>query len=146
MSAGRPPAAGPLFVGRGAEIAMLESRLAEAAAGRGAFVGVAGDPGIGKTRLIEELVLRAALPDERVLWGRCLAHEGVPPYWPWTQAVRSYVERAEPAVLRADLGPGAADIAQLVPEVRERLADVGTAPRIDPEQARFRLFDSVVTF
>jgi hypothetical protein len=146
MSAGGPSAAGRVFVGRHAELALLEARLAESAEGRGAFVAIAGEPGIGKTSLLEELVLRAALPDERVLWGRCLAHEGVPPYWPWTQAVRSYVERAEAAALRADLGPGAADIAQLVPEVRERLPDIGTAPRIDPEQARFRLFDSVVTF
>jgi predicted ATPase len=90
--------------------------------------------------------VRAALPDERVLWGRCLSHEGVPPYWPWTQAIRSWVERADAATLRADLGPGAADVAQLVPEVRERLPDIGTAPRIDPEQARFRLFDSLATF
>jgi tetratricopeptide (TPR) repeat protein len=146
MGAGGPSTAGRPFVGREAEVALLQTRLAEAAAGRGAFVGLAGDPGIGKTRLVEELVVRAALPDERVLWGRCLSHEGVPPYWPWTQAVRSYVERADAATLRVDLGPGAADVAQLVPEVRERLPDIGTAPRIDPEQARFRLFDSLVTF
>ena len=146
MGAGGPSTAGRLFVGRDAEVALLQGRLAEAAAGRGAFVGIAGDPGIGKTRLLEELVVRAALPDERVLWGRCLSHEGVPPYWPWTQAIRSYVERADAAALRADLGPCAADIAQLVPEVRERLPDIGTAPRIDPEQARFRLFDSLTTF
>ena len=138
--------AGGTFVGRNAELAALEHRLADAVAGRGSFVGLAGDAGIGKTRLLEELVARAALPDDRVLWGRCLAHEGVPPYWPWTQAIRSYVERAEPAALRADLGPGATDMAQLVPEVRERLPDIGTAPRIDPEQARFRLFDSVASF
>ena len=139
-------AAGGVFVGRHAELAALEQRFAEAVAGRGSFVGLAGDAGIGKTTLLEELVARAAIPDERVLWGRCLAHEGVPPYWPWTQAIRSYVERADPAALRADLGPGAADMAQLVPEVRERLPDIGTAPRIDPEQARFRLFDSVASF
>jgi hypothetical protein len=146
MGGGGAATAGRAFIGRAPELALLEARLAEAAAGRGSFVGVGGDPGIGKTRILEELVLRAALPDERVLWGRCLAHEGVPPYWPWSQALRSWVERAEPAALRADLGPGAADVAQLVPEVRERLPDVGTAPHIDPEQARFRLFDSVATF
>src|SRR4029453_1024741 len=112
MGAGGPSAAGRLFVGRDAEVALLQARLAQAAAGGGACVGIAGDPGIGKTRLLEELVVRAALPDERVLWGRCLSHEGVPPYWPWTQAIRSYVEGADAAALRADLGPGGGDIAQ----------------------------------
>jgi tetratricopeptide (TPR) repeat protein len=147
MDAGASPAAGPgVFVGREGELATLGACVAEAAAGRGGFVAIAGEPGIGKTRLLEELVARAALPDERVLWGRCLAHEGVPAYWPWTQALRSYVERSEPAALRGELGPAGADVAQLVPEVRERVPELGTAPRLDPEQARFRLFDSVASF
>ena len=55
------------FAGRHAELAALEQRFAEAVAGRGSFVGLAGDAGIGKTRILEELVARAAIPDERSL-------------------------------------------------------------------------------
>lgn len=146
MSEGGRTAGAPAFVGRDTELASLTEILAGAGAGRGAFVGIAGEPGIGKTRLCEELVARAGLPENRVLWGRCLAHEGVPAYWPWSQVLRSFVEHCEPLRLRAALGAGAADVAQIVPEIRERLPDLGTAPKLEPDQARFRLFDSVVAF
>jgi predicted ATPase len=44
------------------------------------------------------------------------------------------------------MGPGAADIAQVVSEIRERVPDLPSPPSLEPEQARFRLFDSVTTF
>ena len=68
------------------------------------------------------------------------------PYWPWSEAIRSYVRDADPVGLRWQLGSRAADVAQLVPELAERLGDVGEPPPMDAEQARFRLFDSVAGF
>ena len=81
-----------------------------------------------------------------MLWGRCWEGEGAPAFWPWVQVVRAYVEGSDPAALRYEMGAGAADIAQIVPAVRECLPDMPTPPPVEPEAARFRLFDSLAGF
>ena len=105
-----------------------------------------GEPGIGKTRLAEELAAKATERGALVLWGRCWEGEGAPAFWPWVQVVRAYVEAADPVVLRRDMGAGAADIAQVVPAVHDHLPDLPTPPPVEPEAARFRLFDSLAEF
>ena len=62
------------------------------------------------------------------------------------QVVRSYVHDRDAATLLSDMGSGAADIAVVVSEVRARIPGLPTPPALEPEQARFRLFDSVTTF
>ncbi len=135
-----------VFVGRRDELAAIGTRVADAAAGRGSFLALVGEPGIGKTRTVEEALEAAALPDERILWGRCPEHEGAPAYWPWVQALRGYVEDAEPAFLRTALGPSAGDLARLIPAIRERLPEVVPSAVADHEQSRFQLFDGIATF
>ena len=134
------------FVGREAEIRALEANLGDALAGRGRVVALVGEPGIGKTRTVEEFVGRTAASDARVLWGRCPEHDGVPAYWPWVQAIRSYAEETDADTLRGALGSAAADVAQIVPSLRERFPDLQTTAPVGPEQSRFRFFDSVATF
>src|SRR4029453_9172687 len=73
------------FVGRERELEALTARLADARAGRGRLVLLVGEPGIGKTRIAEELIARAATSNDRILWGRCAEQEGAPAYWPWVQ-------------------------------------------------------------
>ena len=126
------------FVGREAELAALAVDLDAAAGGRGGVVLLAGEPGVGKTRLAEELAAQATTQGAVVLWGRCWEGEGAPAFWPWVQIVRAYVEAVDPAVLRQDMGAGAADIAQVVPAVHDRLPDLPTPPPVEPEAARFR--------
>ncbi|MGI8549880.1 MAG: ATP-binding protein, partial [Dehalococcoidia bacterium] len=140
-SAGRPP-----LVGRESERALLQERLKAAWAGQGSLVLLAGEPGIGKTRLAEELAGEARQQGVTVLWGRCWEGEGAPPFYPWLQVLRSYCERQSPLTLHAELGPGAADLAQLLPELRERLLDLPPLPQLEPESARFRLFEAVSRF
>ena len=134
------------FIGRRSELAVLTDALDEALAGRGQIVLLAGEPGIGKTRTAQELALRAEQQGVQVLWGWCYENEGAPPYWPWVQLLRAYVQQADPEQLRSEMGPGAADIAEIIPEVRQKLPELEQAPALEPEQARFRLFDSVTTF
>lgn len=62
------------------------------------------------------------------------------------QAIRSYVEPRNSDQLQVDLGPNAADIAEIVPEIRRKLTDLETPPDLPPEQARFRLFESITSF
>ena len=105
-----------------------------------------GEPGIGKTRTAQELASHAATLGVQVLWGRCYEGEGAPPYWPWVQPLRSYIQSKDPEQLRSEMGPGAASIAGIISEVREKLPDLEPPPALEPEQARFRLFDSITSF
>ena len=77
------------FVGRDGELADLRAFLAEARAGRGRLVLVAGEPGIGKTRLAEELARHAGTAGMALGRGRTSEDEGSPPYWVFRQLARS---------------------------------------------------------
>ena len=138
--------AGGVFVGRQREMGELKGCLEDALSGRGRLVTLVGEPGIGKTRTAQELATYAGLRGAQVLWGHSYEEQGVPPYWPWVQAIRSYVRERDPEQLRSEMGAGAADIAEVVSDVRERLPDLPAAPGLEPEQARFRLFDSITAF
>jgi len=138
--------AGGVFVGRDDAMRALRAGLEDACAGRGRLFLLVGEPGIGKTRTAEELGTVAELRNAQVLVGRCYEGEGAPAYWPWVQVLRAYARAADPDSVREDLGAGAADVVQLVPELRERLGDVAAAATLEPDEARFRLFDSITTF
>jgi class 3 adenylate cyclase len=135
-----------VFVGREKEMDELRAGLEDALSGRGRLLMLVGEPGIGKTRTSEEFATYSGLRNAQVLWGRCYEGEGAPAYWPWVQVVRSYVHDRDPKELMSEMGPGAADIAQVVSEVKERLPGLPEPPALEPEQARFRLFDSITTF
>ena len=75
----------------------------------------------------------------RVLVGRCWEAGGAPAYWPWVQALRTYVRDVDPQELRLHLGSGAADLAQMLPELRELLPDLAPTPALESEAARFRV-------
>ena len=138
--------AGGVFVGRQQEMGDLKACLEDALSGRGRLVTLVGEPGIGKSRTAQELATYAGLRHAQVLWGRCYEGEGAPPYWPWVQAIRSYVRESEPDELRSEMGAGAADIAGIVSDVSEKLPGLAAPPELEPEQARFRLFDSMTAF
>jgi DNA-binding CsgD family transcriptional regulator/tetratricopeptide (TPR) repeat protein len=135
-----------VFVGRQREMGELQAALEDALSGRGRLVMLVGEPGIGKTRTAQELAEEAEQRGAQVLWGRCYEEAGAPPYWPWVQPIRSYFQQRDPGQLRSEMGPGAADIAEVIPELREKLPDLKPPPALEPEQARFRLFDSITTF
>ena len=108
----------PGFVGRHHEMAELTAALDEALARRGQLVMLVGEPGIGKTRTAEELAAYAEHRGAQVCWGRCYEGEGAPPDWPWLQPIRSYVQQKDVEQLRSEMGGGAADIAEILPETR----------------------------
>jgi class 3 adenylate cyclase len=140
---------GGAFVGRLRELAELRAGIDGALAGRGRLMTIAGEPGVGKSRLADEAASLAADQGMRVLWGRCWEHGGAPAYWPWMQVLRDLTKGAEPILLSDWMGPGAAEIAQIVPELHDQMADLRELPSAalsQPEKARFRLFDAVVSF
>ena len=134
------------FVGRSEELGILQNALERVIGDEGEIILVAGEAGIGKTRMSEEFLRYASAQGVRTLWGRCYEGDGAPAYWPWVQVVRSYMEGRSTAELRTVMGPGAADIARIAPELRERLPDLEEPPPLDPDGERFRLFDSMTTF
>jgi predicted ATPase len=135
------------FVGRERELAQLTAALDDAIAGRGRIVLLVGEPGIGKTRTAEQLAVVARRRGAEVLWGRCPEERGAPPYWPWVQAIGAHAADSDPGALLAELGKGAGTIAEIAPGIAERVPGLEPPPAIeDPESARFRLFDSVVSF
>jgi class 3 adenylate cyclase len=135
-----------VFIGRERETKELRAGLEAALSGRLRLMTLAGEMGIGKTRMAAELATYASLRGAQVVWGRCYEGEGAPAYWPWVQIIRSYVHDRDPHAISSEMGSGAADIAQVVSEVRDRLPGLPAPPTMEPEQARFRLFDSIATF
>lgn len=131
------------FVGREHELGTLRCALERALAGRAEVVVLAGEAGIGKTRLAEEFSARALASGARVLWARSDEWEGAPPYWPWVQILRALIRDIPDQALRAQLGHAAVDLVQLLPDLRDRLAELPSSPGTEPEQARFRLFDGI---
>jgi hypothetical protein len=126
----------PLFVGRERELLELRSGLADATSGRGRLGGVfliSGEPGIGKTRLADEIASDAASSGMRVVWGRCWEGGGAPAYLPWVDVLRSLILHEPRERERHSALP--AEIAQLIPE----LSPETVSPRVpsDPQQARF---------
>jgi tetratricopeptide (TPR) repeat protein len=136
----------PVLVGRDGELAELLAGLDDAACGSGRLFLLAGDPGIGKSRLAGEAAARARDRGIKVAWGRCWEAGGAPAYWPWVQALRALVRGLDSEQLRVQLGAGASFVAQIVAEVAEMLPDVRPPPPMGAEAARFCLFDAVVTF
>lgn len=139
------------LVGRIHELEVLDTALAEASAGRGKMVLLAGDSGIGKTRLAMELCTRAQAHQAAVVWGRCWEGEGAPAFWPWVQMVRQYMSGRAASELRADLGLAASDVARVIPDLGSLLNDAlfRSAPpgfAATPEHERFRFFDGLTQF
>lgn len=134
------------LVGREPELALLRARLAAAIHGEGGTVLIAGEAGAGKTRLAEALAGVALQDGAEVLWGRSYEGEGASAFWPWLQLLRSMARARSDERLRRDLGSGAAALAELLPDLQERLSGLPELPPLPPDAARFRLFDAVITF
>jgi tetratricopeptide (TPR) repeat protein len=140
------------FVGRERELAELEAHLAAASAGHGGLVLLGGEPGVGKTRLLDELATRAHARGTIPLWGRCWEEGGAPLYWPWVQVLRAVLRRDDPQRLMAELGAQSAVLAPLVPDLPGLSSlpsspplEGGSGASLDSEHKRFVLFDAVAT-
>ncbi len=133
------------FVGREHELAELDAHLAAAAAGHGGLVLLGGEPGVGKTRLLDELAARAHRRGMTALWGRCWEEGGAPPYWPWVQVLRAELRRENPERLLADVGVQSALLSAIIPELAGRVLPPSSdaAAGLDSVHRRFALFDAV---
>ena len=129
------------FVGRGRELEGLVSAWQTALAGGAHAVLIAGEPGVGKTRLAGEWSQQAYQQGAVVLYGRCDEDLGVP-YQPFAEALRSLVPCLGSTRLRATRGVEA--LLPLVPGLTDVLPDLAAPTRADPDTERYALFDAVV--
>lgn len=150
-----PPAATPLerpglpavlvgrgpFVGRGRELEGLLSAWQTALAGGVRTVLIAGEPGVGKTRLAGEWSQRAYELGAIVLYGRCDEDLGAP-YQPFAEALRSLVPCMGPDRLSGLRGVEA--LLSLVPGLADVVPDLVRPAHSDPDTERYALFDAVV--
>jgi class 3 adenylate cyclase/tetratricopeptide (TPR) repeat protein len=146
------PIAGPTvvertpFVGREAERADLRRLLDQSIRGQGALVMIGGEPGVGKTRLAEELLLEARQRGALAWSGRCYEMEGAPPYIPFVEILESAARVIPPPALRETLGDSAPEVAKLLPELRRLFPDIPPPLELPPEQERHYLLNSVREF
>lgn len=131
------------FVGREAELAVLVEALSRARAGEGQFVALAGEPGVGKTRLADELAAEARRLGMLTLEGHCYEMQGTPPYIPFVEALESIARSTPAASLREALGDGGPHVAKLMPALRQLFPDITEPIPVPPEQERRFLFNSV---
>ena len=133
------------LVGRDNELDRIHAALDRVMGGDGRVVLVSGEPGIGKTRLVEELVALAAHQGATVACGRVDDADGTPPYWPWVQLLDGVLEAGDRDVVAAALRANAGPLAAIMPSLREIVGDdIPALPALEPAAARFRLHEAIV--
>jgi class 3 adenylate cyclase/tetratricopeptide (TPR) repeat protein len=136
------------LVGRERELAAADAALAGLRDGAGAVVAIIGEPGVGKSRLTEEVRARAEATGCRWLDTRCLSYGGALPYWPYAELLRSVAgitmdESAADAATRVAEAVSDPDAAAFV----ARLLGLPTTPYVEtlePEGFRRGLHDSII--
>jgi DNA-binding SARP family transcriptional activator len=131
------PAADTALVGRDSELLLLRNTLGRAWAGRGQFLAVIGEAGIGKSRLTAEVAAEAIQQGGRVLLGRCYESEQILPFGPWIDAFRTGQVDRDPEALRALDRVSRSQLGRLLPELGP-----GSQPGPGPEES-VHLFGAV---
>src|SRR4051794_37627476 len=112
------------IVGRVQDVRTLLHELEIAAQGATRVVLLEGEPGIGKTRLLDWLAEEASTRGATVLWGGASQAEGMPSYLPLLEALGRYIRVTEPGVLREQIGQAASPLVAILPELTQVLGDV----------------------
>jgi DNA-binding CsgD family transcriptional regulator len=111
--------------------------------GQGQAALVAGEAGLGKSRLVAEARARAERLGWLILQGNCFEPDRALPYAPFVDLLRALLE-GRPSDAAADmLGPAAPELVKLVPELVSHLPGVAPTPALPPEQEKRRLFQSL---
>lgn len=133
------------FAGRTEAFETLLGAWKETLEGARRAVLVSGEPGIGKTRLVSELVRHAHDAGTSILWGRCDEELGAP-FEPFAEALRHYAHTVPVERLRAELGPLGGELTRVLPDLVARVPGLAAPVSTDPESERHRLFEAVSDF
>ena len=134
------------LIGRDHELKTLKQALESAAQNIGCCWMLAGEAGIGKSRLVEELKLRAATENFRIVKGNCFQQDAAFPYAPWIDALRISFASLSAAEIGQTLGPLTSEFNKLLPELRLLIPDVLPNPPLEPAAEKYRSFESLSRF
>ena len=136
----------PLLVGRSQEVEALQALLPAVRQGRGQVVLLAGEAGVGKSRLAGEVRRQAAREQWTILAGNCFERDALFPYAPLIDALRAFLGPQPRAAVAELLGPLAAEIVKLLPELALAIPDLRPTPPLAAEAEKRRLFEALVLF
>ena len=132
------------MVGRKRELGKARALWNKTLSGQGQTLLVSGEPGIGKTRLVQELVTQVRVAGATALVAACYPEAGGP-YAPFAQILRLAYQ--DGAAVDLDLPAFVlADLRLVAPALRLHFPDVPPNPSLDPETEQQRLFESVIAF
>jgi class 3 adenylate cyclase/tetratricopeptide (TPR) repeat protein len=130
------------FVGRTSPLQRLTAKLEEACNGQGGVAMLLGEPGIGKTRMLEEFGDVVRQNGGMMLRGACYDGEWQRPYGPFAEIILEYARTADPTELKL-IDNSAPILARVAPALRDRLGNIVEPVSLDKEEERFRLFDAI---
>ena len=131
------------LLGRSTEFERLCQYWINTLRGVGGVVCLTGEPGIGKTHLIEALATQAVTQGAIALWGGATDMAGMPPYLPFLQALGDYIRKAPLDMLHAHTLRTAPVLSTLFPELALRQGDAGHNYTVPPEQGKLRLYEAI---
>jgi class 3 adenylate cyclase len=130
------------LVDRAGERQELRAHWDQAQQARGHLVLLSGEPGVGKSRLAQDLIAHAQNAGATILRGGCYEYEATTPYLPFVEAFRDWARRLSAEQLRTALGATATEIAKFAPEIEIKLGALTANAPLSPGEERLRMFDN----
>jgi DNA-binding CsgD family transcriptional regulator len=136
----------PVLIARAQPLKQLEHALQAAREGRGQTLVLAGEAGIGKSRLVLEAKSKATTLGFLPLQGNCFEPDRTLPYAPFLDLLRAFIAARPIDEIGRDLDLDAPELVKLLPELRELLPGLTPSPSLEPQQEKRRLYQSLVRF
>lgn len=136
----------PVMIGRTAQLGALDALLEQARQKRGRVALIAGEAGIGKSRLVAETRTRAVNLGFVILEGRCFENDRALPYAPLLDLLRAFIKTRSTDDLARRLDPMESELVKLLPELSPFFSVLSPALALEPEQAKRRLVITLTQF
>jgi DNA-binding NarL/FixJ family response regulator len=140
------PIVSPVLVGREQELNSFERALRNVPLGTGQCLLVTGEAGVGKSRLLAEIRRRSENAGFLTLQGHCFEPDLTFPYAPLIDGLRAFFAAQSASKIGDRLGPLAAELVKLLPELALTLPDLEPTPALEPEAEKRRLFETLAQF
>ncbi|HLA24068.1 MAG TPA: protein kinase [bacterium] len=134
------------LVARDAELRELKGYVDLAISGQGQLVTLAGEPGIGKTRLAREGLIYARLRGCRIFAGACYEQEGGVPYLPFVEGFQDYLKATATGQVADEAGESGPELVKIIPDLAVALPGLVPSPPLEETHERLRLYDAVADF